>query len=274
MLIITVLTHFPPLQIHIIPDSIKDFQLLLEYPIGGITATAGLMSLVVLDYVLTYYLTPDTYKQQIRTALEHNKPGATDIAVKDPEGGGMPPAGIISHQHVHAFNHHHAPSGDISTVRQYITSYTMELGCIFHSVIIGINIGVLTDAQLLITFLVVMAFHQALEGLALGSILAITKFSKVKKVTMVIVYALTTPIGILIGILIASTYDPESTTSLAVQAVFNGVSGGMLLYVAMYQLIGEEFTKQDLLVRPKLGVALFAALSVGLAFMCIIGIWG
>lgn len=159
-------------------------------------------------------------------------------------------------------------------VRQYVTAWTMELGCIFHSVIIGVGVGVITeDRTLVITLMVALAIHQGLEALALGSVLALTSFSFAKRLVMLVLYSITTPVGIAIGIAVSATYDPESVTSRAVQGTLNGVSGGMLLYIGMYQLVAEEFSREDLLVRPGLRTAMQAALLLGGAAMCVIGIW-
>lgn len=159
-------------------------------------------------------------------------------------------------------------------VRQYVTAYTMELGCIFHSVIIGVGVGVITnDRSLIITLMIALAIHQGLEALALGSVLAVTSFPLLKRVVMLFLYTITTPIGIAIGIAIAASYDPSSVTSRAVQGTFNGVSSGMLIYIGMYQLIAEEFSREDLLVRPRLRFGMYAALLAGAACMCILGIW-
>uniref|UniRef100_A0A383V3N2 Zinc/iron permease n=1 Tax=Tetradesmus obliquus TaxID=3088 RepID=A0A383V3N2_TETOB len=164
-----------------------------------------------------------------------------------------------------------APMRDL---RQCVTAYTMELGCIFHSVIIGVGVGVVTqDRQLVTTLMIALAIHQGLEALALGSVLALTSFSLPKKVVMLLLYSMTTPIGIAVGIAISSSYDPESTTSRAVQGTLNGVSGGMLLYIAMFQLIAEEFSREDMLVRPGLRLGMYGALCAGAAVMCILGIW-
>lgn len=46
-----------------------------------------------------------------------------------------------------------------------------------------------------------------------------------------------------------------------------------VLYVGVYQLIAEEFQRRDLLVRPRLAAALFAALLAGVFAMCVVGIW-
>jgi zinc transporter 1/2/3 len=120
----------------------------------------------------------------------------------------------------------------------------------------------------------VMVFHQLLEGLALGAVLAASAMSLFKKCFMVIAYALCTPVGIAIGIAVADTYEPESHASLVTQGVLNTLSGGMLLAVSMYTLISEEFSKPDLLARPRLAAVLMAAVLLGVGAMAVIGIWG
>jgi zinc transporter 1/2/3 len=57
-------------------------------------------------------------------------------------------------------------------------------------------------------------------------VLALTSFSFIKKMAMLVTYSITTPIGIAIGIAVSSSYDPRSVTSRAVQGTLNGVSGG------------------------------------------------
>jgi len=65
--------------------------------------------------------------------------------------------------------------------------------------------------------------------MSLGTVLALTQFSRFKKALMVSLYAVTTSFGIAIGIAVSATYDADSVTSKAVQGTLNGVSGGMLL---------------------------------------------
>jgi hypothetical protein len=49
------------------------------------------------------------------------------------------------------------------------------------------------------------------------------------QVFMVVLYSLTTSLGIAIGIGVSASYDPESPSSRAVQGTLNGVSGGALM---------------------------------------------
>lgn len=47
-----------------------------------------------------------------------------------------------------------------------------------------------------------------------------------------------------------------------------------LFRAGMFQLIGEEASRHDLLVRPQLAAALAAALVLGVAGMAVIALWG
>jgi zinc transporter 1/2/3 len=58
-----------------------------------------------------------------------------------------------------------------------------------------------------------------------------------------------------------------------VQGTLNGLSAGMLLYISMYTLIGEEFSRQDLNTQRGLRFSMYGALLLGAAVMAIIGIW-
>jgi zinc transporter 1/2/3 len=173
-----------------------------------------------------------------------------------------------------AHSHHHLPACHITTIKHLVTCYSMEVGCVFHSVVIGISIGVATNTSLLVTLAAVMVFHQALEGLALGSVLALTQLSLLKKLSMAAVFALCMPFGIAVGIAIAGGHNADSLAWLVAQGVLNGVSGGMLLYVALYSLLAEEFSKTDLIYRPGVAALLAAAVLLGVGSMAVIGIWG
>jgi zinc transporter ZupT len=173
-----------------------------------------------------------------------------------------------------AHSHHHLPACHITTIKHLVTCYSMEIGCVFHSVIIGISIGVLTNTSLLVTLAAVMVFHQALEGLALGSVLALTQLSMLKKLSMAAVFTLCMPFGIAVGLAVAGTHDADSVPWLMAQGVLNGVSGGMLLYVSLYSLLAEEFSKTDLIYRPGVAALLAVAVLLGVGAMAVIGIWG
>uniref|UniRef100_A0A383WMG0 Zinc/iron permease n=1 Tax=Tetradesmus obliquus TaxID=3088 RepID=A0A383WMG0_TETOB len=283
--------------VHIIPSAVGELNSLMTFPVGGCAILFGIIALVLIDNTMTALLAPPAYKQHIRDGLEsnnknnkqphqhHHSAAATDPS--DPKHAVAVQRDVEAATAAQSSNHVHqcmrtlgasswlaSGSKPASNVRQYVTAYSMELGCIFHSVIIGVGLGVLTESRsLIVTLMVALAVHQGLEALALGSVLALTSFSFIKKLAMLLMYSITTPIGIAIGIALSSSYDPRSVTSRAVQGTLNGVSGGMLLYIGMFQLIAEEFSREDMLVRPRLRLGMYGALCLGAASMCILGIW-
>jgi len=162
----------------------------------------------------------------------------------------------------------------IRKVKLTVGAYAMEAGCIFHSLVIGIGLGVVVSGRAYVaTMLGALTVHQALEGLSLGSVLARTSFSRLHQCLMALTYSLTTPIGIAIGIAVTGLYDPTSTVAMAVQGTLNGLSGGMLLHIALFQIVAEEFSREDLLVRPGLRVGLYGSLLLGAGFMCVLAVW-
>jgi zinc transporter 1/2/3 len=114
-----------------------------------------------------------------------------------------------------------------------------------------------------------------LEAIGLGSVLTRSSFSKAKSIAMILFYSLTTPVGTAVGIAIASSYNANSITALAVQGVFDCVAAGLLLYIALIQMIAEDFTRMDgdkpksLLFR----CVLYLAMSTGSGCMAMLAIW-
>ena len=117
---------------------------------------------------------------------------------------------------------------------------------------------------------IALAFHQFLEGVALGAFVMHTGFSWLKQLAMVVMYSLACPVGVAIGLGITNTYDSSSVRARAVEGVFNGVSGGMLLYLA-FALIWTELQRMDQMRYVRL--TCFAAMCLGSACFAVLAIW-
>jgi len=167
-----------------------------------------------------------------------------------------------------------APPG--SNVRDTISAYMFELGCVIHSFLIGLSLGVTVEGRSEVTaLLIALCFHQCLEGIGLSSVLVKARFSLLKSLFMIFTYAVTTPLGVAIGIAVSNSYDSSSLTANAVQGVFDCVAGGLLLYISFVQLIAEDFTRIDgnqpksLLFR----MSTYGALALGAGCMAMLAIW-
>jgi zinc transporter 1/2/3 len=94
-------------------------------------------------------------------------------------------------------------------------------------------------------------------------------------ILLAVVYTFTTPIGVAIGVGIASTYHGNSVPALLVQGIFDAISAGILIYDALVNLLTVNITHSvwfsKLSTRKKTGV--FVALWMGAGIMALLGRW-
>jgi len=67
------------------------------------------------------------------------------------------------------------------------------------------------------------------------------KFKARTTIIMALFFSLTTPAGIAIGIGISDTYDESSQRALIIEGVFNAASAGILVYMALVDLLAADF---------------------------------
>lgn len=156
----------------------------MVFPVGGCAILFGIIALVLIDNTMTAVLTPPAQKQHIRDSLNSDShetkayrqhhhsaapAGSTDpkreVAVqRDVEAATAARPATHAHQCMNSLGASSwlaSGSKPASSVRQYVTAYSMEAGCIFHSVIIGVGLGVLTASRsLVVTLMVALAVHQ------------------------------------------------------------------------------------------------------------------
>ncbi|CAI7637927.1 unnamed protein product [Penicillium bialowiezense] len=126
--------------------------------------------------------------------------------------------------------------------RQQIAAFLLlEFGIIFHSVIIGLNLGV-TGSEFA-TLYPVLVFHQSFEGLGIGARMSAIPFGKHTWLPWILcaLYGLTTPVSIAIGLGVRTTYAPGSKVSLIIQGVLNAISAGILIYTSLVELLARDF---------------------------------
>ncbi|OQE55908.1 hypothetical protein PENNAL_c0429G01679, partial [Penicillium nalgiovense] len=149
-------------------------------------------------------------------------------------------------------------------------------GIVFHSVFIGLTPAV--SSEEFTTLYIVIVFHQTFEGLGLGSRLATPPWPQSKLLTPYIlglVYRASTPIAIAIGLGVRKTYPATGRTTLIVNGVFDSISGGILVYVGLVELMAHEFMFTPSMRRAPIQTVLAALLllSSGAALMALLGKW-
>jgi zinc transporter 1/2/3 len=121
----------------------------------------------------------------------------------------------------------------------------IEGGILFHSVFVGMTISI--TAEGFIILLTAIVFHQAFEGLGLGSRIAAVPYpsGSWKPWLLVVAFGCTAPIGQAIGLITRGSYDPNSAFGLIIVGVFNAISSGLLIYAALVDLLAEDFLSEE-----------------------------
>ncbi|KAK2756110.1 hypothetical protein FQN54_005518 [Arachnomyces sp. PD_36] len=139
-----------------------------------------------------------------------------------------------------------AATVDPQVLRKMSLNITLlEGGILFHSVFVGMTVSLETEG--FIVLLIAILFHQAFEGLGLGSRIAAVPYPKgsIRPWVLVIAFGTTAPIGQAIGLMARSSYDPESAFALILVGAFNAISSGLLIYAALVDLLAEDFLSEE-----------------------------
>ncbi|KAK7687242.1 hypothetical protein QCA50_009747 [Cerrena zonata] len=188
------------------------------------------------------------------------------------------PAGLESnasdskkHGHVHA----HELSVVELAAAQIVSIAILEFGVILHSILIGLTLAVDEDFKILF---VVLVFHQTFKGLGVSSRLTYmdlpAKYSYVP-IIGALLYGITTPLGIAVGLGIRTTYNPGSTTASIVSGILDAFSSGILIYTGLVELLTHEFLFNKEMIdgsNTKLAHAI-GCLILGCGFMAVLGHW-
>ncbi|PWA81507.1 hypothetical protein CTI12_AA176770 [Artemisia annua] len=100
------------------------------------------------------------------------------------------------------------------------------------------------------TTIVALSFHQMFECMSLGSCLSEAKFKIGNMAKTCVSFSLTTPIGIAIGYGTSKTYDENSHLALILEGVFTAASAGILIYMALIDLLAVDFINDGAVGGP------------------------
>ncbi|KOM42736.1 hypothetical protein LR48_Vigan05g034000 [Vigna angularis] len=149
----------------------------------------------------------------------------------------------------------------------------LEIGIVVHSVIIGLSLGTAGSIDTVKPLLVALSFHQFFEGMGLGGCISQAKFESRSTAIMATFFSLTTPIGIAIGMGVSSAYKENSPTALTVEGVFNSASAGILIYMALVDLLAADFMNPRLQKNLKLQLGANISLLLGSGCMSLLAKW-
>ncbi|KAJ6494028.1 ZIP-like iron-zinc transporter [Mycena vitilis] len=246
-----------------------------EYPYALALCLLSIFSIFVLELVAFRWGTSKLEK----LGLRHDPHGhhAGSHAAHGPEGTQTPPKTNSDVEAQENGHHDHAEPThmDDSASAQIIGIAILEFGVLLHSVLIGLTLAV--DEGFKVLF-VVIVFHQTFEGLGLGSRLAFIRLPprlNYVPILAAMVYGLSTPVGIAVGLAVRSSYNPGSATASIVSGVLDSLSAGILIYTGLVELLAHEFLFNKAMINSsngKLAYALGTTL-LGCGVMALLGKW-
>ncbi|OMJ08396.1 Zinc transporter 5 [Smittium culicis] len=196
-----------------------------------------------------------------------------------------------SHTHVHGAS----IGGGIS--KNALSTYLLELCVAMHSITVGLTMG-LTPKDETLVLCIAVSFHQLFEGFAIGDRLSrlnenidqqiqppnnelqnfsstTSKKTSVKSMFLgALLYMFATPLGHAIGMALHSAFSYKSPSYLITLGVLEALSAGILVYVALVNLMAEEFSSFRFRNNSKaIQISSFIAMYFGAAVMALIGKW-
>lgn len=149
----------------------------------------------------------------------------------------------------------------------------MEAGIIFHSVLIGLVLVVAGDSSFITLFIVIL-FHQIFEGFALGSRISMIPGGLLHKMLLGAAFAVTTPIGMAVGIGVLSQFNGNDPSTLIAIGTLNAFSAGILLWVGVVEMWFMEWVYGPLAHAGVLKTAVcMTSLVSGIVVMSVLGKW-
>lgn len=99
------------------------------------------------------------------------------------------------------------------------------------------------------------------------------RFKVRSMITMGLFFSLTTPAGVAIGIGISSIYNESSPSSLITQGILDSVAAGILIYMALVDLLAADFMSPKVQSNGKLQFMINFALLMGAGLMSLLAKW-
>ncbi|CAI9773142.1 unnamed protein product [Fraxinus pennsylvanica] len=278
-----------------------------KFPFSGFIAMIASLATLLVDFLGTQYYerkqenespgvefdSSDTVSELGIVPVE-KKRGSAKVFGEE-EGGAMHIVGMHAHaahhrhshlqeegacegrvkEHSDGHSHSHAIGGwdEEGGLRHIVVSQVLELGIVSHSVIIGLSLGVSHNPCTIKPLIGALSFHQFFEGFALGGCISQAKFTSLRATIMACFFAVTTPLGIAVGTGISSIYNPNSSRALVIEGIFDSISAGILVYMALVDLIAADFLSKRMSCNLKLQIVSYFALFIGAGLMSSLALW-
>ncbi|OMO70452.1 Zinc/iron permease [Corchorus capsularis] len=255
---------------HVLPDSFEmlSSQCLKEHPWHKFPFTGFVAMLSALVTLMIDSMATSIYSRKSSAGITPASATASpnDMAVVN-----------IGQFHGHGHGHHYDPkpagTADQQLLRYRVIAMVLELGIVVHSVVIGLSLGASNNTCTIKGLVAALCFHQMFEGMGLGGCILQAEYKAFKKFVMAFFFSVTTPFGIAMGMALSRTYKDNSPTALITVGLLNASSSGLLIYMALVDLLSAEFMGPKLQGSIKLQIKSYVAALLGAGGMSVMAIW-
>lgn len=158
--------------VHVLPDAfdaLSDCQVAShhpwkDYPFAGLVTLIGALTALLVDITATSHVEHGHGHGHSKSYVPL---GAHDQGNEKKLGGGE----LINESVVQVMNEQE-PVDEVVKQKQRLVSQVLEIGIIFHSVIIGVTMGMSQNQCTIKPLVAALAFHQIFEGMGLGGCIA------------------------------------------------------------------------------------------------------
>ncbi|CAN8290519.1 unnamed protein product [Cochlearia groenlandica] len=269
---------------HVLPDS---FQMLSspclkdnpwhKFSFTGFVAMISAVFTLMVDSITTSVFTKSGRKE-MRPEVRADTASVVCAETPDQEMGRVQ---VQASHHGHSHGHSLGIHGDndkehgsyLQLLRYRVIAIVLELGIVVHSIVIGLSVGATNNTCTIKGLIAALCFHQMFEGMGLGGCILQAEYGWVKKAVMAFFFSVTTPFGIALGMAISKTYKENSPDSLITVGLLNASSAGLLIYMALVDLLAADFMGQKMQRSIKLQFKSYTAVLLGAGGMALMAKW-
>nr|GMD64358.1 zinc transporter 6, chloroplastic [Ipomoea batatas] len=273
--------------VHVLPDAfdaLADCQLASrhpwkDFPFSGLVTLIGVLTALLVDLTATSHVESHGHGHGHgqKVTKDYTRIGESEeLGVVSKKLGQREKEAELAIEVSAAAEEGRGESEELVRLKQKLVSQVLEIGIIFHSVIIGVTMGMSQNQCTIKPLVAALAFHQIFEGMGLGGCIAQAGFSFGTTAYMSFMFSVTTPMGIVLGMIVFSVtgYDDSSPNALILEGLLGSLSSGILIYMGLVDLIALDFFHNKLMSsEPLLKKASFAALVLGSTSMSILALW-
>ena len=131
-------------------------------------------------------------------------------------------------------------------MQQSVYPYVLLALLSIHSIIAGITLGL--ESNVIGSFVILLGIlcHKGSAAFALMVCIYEAGIRAGKQKSMLAIFAIMTPLGVIVGLLTAAVLGENEETAALIEGSFNAIAAGTFIYVAAVEIIDAEMSTREM----------------------------